>query len=109
MENPSLGKALSERPKLYRKHRAEPNFVAQLFDSEREFLTYAGFPPRACARRTRYQPLAAASRRAQAFCAIIAVRGSPGCASHTAGEPLRTSVQDLRRSTARSIHAQSLA
>src|SRR5437016_9766897 len=30
------------------------------------------------------QPLAAARRHARRFCAIIAVQGSPGCASHTA-------------------------
>src|SRR5207247_4427313 len=72
------------RAKFYRKHGAVPNLLALLFDSEREFMTYAGFPPGACARGTWYQPRAAASRRAQAVCAIIAVQGSPGCASHTA-------------------------
>src|ERR1700704_7216953 len=45
------------------------------------------------------QPFAAASRRAQAFCAIIAVQGSPGCASHP--------VQVNRRGRASKISAEA--
>src|SRR5712664_1771424 len=41
-------------------------------------------PAGARARRTPQQPFVAASRRVKPFCAIIAVQGSPGCASHTA-------------------------
>src|SRR5712692_9015197 len=63
MEKPWMGKALSERAKLYRKHRAGPNFLTQRIDSDGECTIPAA---------------------AQPFCAIIAVQGSPGCASHTA-------------------------
>src|SRR5260221_4266260 len=78
MGKPGLGKTLLGRAKLYEKHRARPNFVAQLIDSDGEFTIPAA---------------------AQPFCAIIAVQGSPGCASHTA--------QVSRRGRASKISAEA--
>jgi hypothetical protein len=40
-----MGKALSKRAKLYRKHRAGPNFVVQLIDSGGEFTIDSGCLP----------------------------------------------------------------
>src|SRR5882672_9011997 len=110
MEKPWLGKALSERAKLYRKPRARPNFLVQLIDSDCEFTIDSGCPPGRPSEEMLEQPFAAATRRARRFCAIIAVQGESGLRlAYRAGEPPRTSIQDLRRSAVRSVHAQSLA
>src|SRR5882672_6352753 len=72
MEKPWLGKALSERAKLYRKPRARPNFLVQLIDSDCEFTIDSGYPPGRPSEEMLEQPFAAARRRARRFCAIIA-------------------------------------
>src|SRR5258708_24578568 len=77
MEKPGLERALSERAELYRKRRAGPNFFVQRIDSDGEFTIPAAAWP---------------------FCALIAVQGSPGCASHTAqvsrrGRPSKISAE----------------
>src|SRR3981081_775849 len=109
MEKAWLGEALSGRAKLYRKPRAGPNFLVQLIDYDYEFTVDSKRSPR----RVREDDRAAVCCGKPALPTVLrnnrSTRESGLCLAYRAGEPPRTSIQDLRRSATRSIHAQSLA